>query len=224
MGRARQTPFDYAKALELLRQAVGPLPKGSMFAHLRAGHTSMFEILVACVVSIRTNDRVAREAVGRLFAVASQPAELAALSETTIDRLIAPATFHDRKAATVREIARRTLRDYGGELPANAYLLQSLPGVGPVCANLAVRLARGEMFEGADIHAHRVVNRWGHVRTARLEATQEHLSTRLTPDQRIELNALMVPFGKYTCTEVEPRCSACPLRVICRQVGVTSHR
>ena len=224
MGHSRQPRFSYAKALDLLRQAVGPLPKGSMFDHLRAGHTSMFEILVACVVSIRTNDRSARDAVGRLFAVASQPAELAALPEDTIDRLIAPVTFHDRKAATIREIARRTLRDYGGELPANIYLLQSLPGVGPICANLAVRLAHGEMFEGADIHAHRVVNRWGHVRTTRLEATQDYLRTRLTPDQRIELNALIVPFGKYTCTEIEPRCSTCPLRVICRQVGVTSHR
>jgi endonuclease-3 len=40
----------------------------------------------------------------------------------------------------------------------------------------------------------------------------------------VEINALLVPFGKHLCTGVSPRCSTCPLLGMCQQVGVTRHR
>ncbi|HKG26453.1 MAG TPA: hypothetical protein VKB09_12455 [Thermomicrobiales bacterium] len=41
---------------------------------------------------------------------------------------------------------------------------------------------------------------------------------------RVEINKLLVPFGKHVCTGVRPRCSTCPVLDMCRQVGVASHR
>lgn len=222
--RTKKIPFDVEMALEGLREAVGPLPKSSMFDHIRSGYTSIFEILIACVISARTNDKIARECVRRFFAVARTPARVLSLPEAEIDRLIAPATFHEQKAVTIREIARRTIRYFKGELPAHANTLQSFPGVGPTCAHMAVRISKGDLFEGADEHIHRVVRRWGYVRTVKPEATMEQLQERLTPGLRLEMKALLVPFGKYHCTEEEPMCSRCPLLKMCRQVGVTSHR
>ena len=40
----------------------------------------------------------------------------------------------------------------------------------------------------------------------------------------VEINRLLVPFGKHVCTGVRPRCSTCPLLDMCAQVGVTEHR
>lgn len=40
----------------------------------------------------------------------------------------------------------------------------------------------------------------------------------------IELNRLLVPFGKHACTPARPKCSACPVLLMCRQVGVSSAR
>jgi endonuclease-3 len=40
----------------------------------------------------------------------------------------------------------------------------------------------------------------------------------------VEINALLVPFGKHICPGVRPKCSSCPVLDMCRQVGVTSHR
>jgi endonuclease-3 len=40
----------------------------------------------------------------------------------------------------------------------------------------------------------------------------------------IEINALLVPFGKHICTGTRPVCSTCPLLAMCRQVGVATHR
>ena len=40
----------------------------------------------------------------------------------------------------------------------------------------------------------------------------------------VEINKLLVPFGKRVCTGTLPRCSTCPLLSMCRQADVTAHR
>src|SRR5438067_8803663 len=217
-------PFDIEKAIPLLREAVAPYPKAALFELAGDGHTSVFEILVACVISIRTYDEVTLPAARRLFAAARTPEAVAELTEKEIDRLIDPCTYHEPKAKTIREIARRTVREFGGVLPCDADALQAFHGVGPKCANLAVGITCGTPIVGVDIHVHRVTNRWGYVRAATPEKTMAALHEKLPQVYRVEINALLVPFGKHVCTGVRPKCSTCPLLSMCRQVGVTSHR
>lgn len=221
---AGKEPFDIEKAIPRLREAVAPYPRAALFELAGGGYTSVFEILVACVISIRTRDETTLPVSRRLFAAARTPAEVAALSEKAIDRLIAPCTFHEAKARTIREIARRTVADFAGELPCDPEVLQTFHGVGPKCANLAVGIACGTQVISVDIHVHRVTNRWGYVRAPLPEKTMAALEERLPRQYRVEINALLVPFGKHVCTAVRPKCSTCPLLGMCRQVGVTTHR
>ena len=160
----------------------------------------------------------------KLFAHAGTPAEVAALSEEEIDRLIGTCTFHQPKARTIRAIAQRTAADYGGTIPCDEEVLLSFHGVGPKCANLVLGIACGQPSIGVDIHVHRVTNRWGYVQTPTPEKTMAALQAKLPRPYWVEINALLVPFGKHVCTGVRPKCSTCPLLTMCRQVGVTSHR
>jgi endonuclease-3 len=75
-----------------------------------------------------------------------------------------------------------------------------------------------------DVHVHRVTNRWGYVHTRNEAETTEALEAKLPQQYWIEINSLLVPFGKHICTGQLPHCSTCPLHEMCRQVGVTSHR
>src|SRR6476660_2656953 len=188
------------------------------------GHGSVFEVLVACVISIRTRDEVSLRTARALFAAAPTPAAVAALPEKRIDELIAACTFHGPKAKTIREIARRTATEFGGELPCDEDVLRSFRGVGPKCANLALGIACGAPVIGVDVHVHRVTNRWGYVAAATPEKTMAALQEKLPGDFWVEINALLVPFGKHVCTGTRPKCSTCPLLEMCQQVGVTSHR
>ena len=77
---------------------------------------------------------------------------------------------------------------------------------------------------GVDVHVHRIANRWGFVQTKTPEKTMEALQEKLPGDYWIEINALLVPFGKHICTGVRPKCSTCPLLELCQQVGVTKHK
>ena len=50
------------------------------------------------------------------------------------------------------------------------------------------------------------------------------LEKQLPPAYWIELNSLLVPFGKHICTGLRPHCSTCLLLAMCQQVGVKAPR
>ncbi|MBV9879836.1 MAG: endonuclease III [Gemmatirosa sp.] len=218
--------FDFEVALPRIRDALESLAvaDAAMFDLAARGHTSVFEQLVACVISIRTRDEVMLPTALALFAAAPTPAKMARLTIARIDALIGSATFHQGKARTIHEIARRTATEFGGTLPCDVDVLTSFKGVGPKCANLALGIACGQSRIGVDIHVHRIVNRWGVVETTSPERSMEALEEVLPQRYWIEINRLLVPFGKHVCTGRLPKCSTCPVLDMCRQVGVGAHR
>jgi endonuclease-3 len=217
-------PFEIDTALERIREAVKPYPKAAMFALAEAGHKSLYKQLVACVLSIRTLDEVSLPAALRLFDRAPTPVVLAALPLSAIDSLIRTVTFHENKAAQIQAIARATAEQYGGELPCDEAVLLGFRGVGVKCAHLALGVACGQAAISVDIHVHRVTNRWGYVQTKTPEQTTLALEAKLPAKYWVEINSLLVPFGKHICTGSLPHCSTCPVLEMCQQVGVTKHR
>ena len=217
-------PFDITEAMRLIRRAVKPYPKAALFELAARGHGSVFEILVACIISIRTRDETTVVCARRLFELARTPDAMSRLTPRQIDAAIGASTFHEPKARQIREISRRIVTDHGGEPPCQVDILLAFPGVGPKCANLALGVACGQTRIGVDIHVHRVTNRWGYVQASTPEATMGELESKLPRDYWVEINRLLVPFGKHICTGKLPRCSTCPVLDMCRQVGVEAHR
>jgi len=213
-------PFDIDLALKLISDAVRPWPKAAMFELAEEGFNSPFEQLVACMISIRTYDEVSLPTARRLFARARTPAEVSQLTVEEIDSLISTSTFHERKASQIHEIAKRILDDYNSNLPCDSEILRSFPGVGPKCANLVLGIACGQPSISVDIHVHRVTNRWGYIKTSTPEKTMAALEAKLPREHWIDINRLLVPFGKHICTGERPHCSTCPVLDMCQQVGV----
>jgi endonuclease-3 len=217
-------PFDIDLAMGRIREAVRPFAPAALFALDEEGYRSAFEQLMACMISIRTYDEVTLPVARRLFERARTPQQLSALTPDEIDRLIGACTFHEAKAKQMHAIASRAVEAFGGEIPCEREVLLSFPGVGPKCANLVLGIACDQPWIAVDIHVHRVTNRWGLVQTSTPEATMAALERVLPRGYWIEINRLLVPFGKHICTGSLPRCSTCPLQQMCRQVGVTRHR
>jgi endonuclease-3 len=221
---ASKRPFDIGQVIRRIRVTVRPFAKAAMFELADDGFSSPFEQIVACIISIRTRDEVTIPTARRLFARARTPLEVARLTSREIDQLIRACTFHERKAQQILRIARRVVDEYEGALPCEAEALLSFEGVGPKCANLALGIACGQPRVSVDIHVHRVTNRWGYVRTRSPEQTSVALENKLPRRYWVEINRLLVPFGKHICTGALPRCSECPVLEFCRQVGVERHR
>jgi endonuclease III len=217
-------PFDIDLALDRIEEAVRPWPKAAMFELAESGFDSPFEQLVACMISIRTYDEVTVPTARKLFERARTPAEMSALTPDEIDALLGKSTFHERKAAQIHAITRRVLEEYDGDLPCDPEILQSFPGVGPKCAHLVLGIACDQPFISVDIHVHRVTNRWGYVGASTPEKTMAALGVILPQKYWVDINRLLVPFGKHICTSARPKCSTCPVLEMCQQVGVTEHR
>jgi endonuclease-3 len=217
-------PFDIGVAVRRIRKAVKPWPKAALFELAENGFKTTFEQLVACIISIRTYDEVTLPVSRKVFARARTPSEMIKLSSEELDALINPSTFHERKASQILEIARRALGDFDGGIPCDADVLMSFSGVGPKCAHLVLGIACGEPFISVDVHVHRVTNRWGYVQASTPEKTMIALEAKLPRRYWIEINRLLVPFGKHICTGNLPRCSTCPVLDMCQQVGVQAHR
>jgi endonuclease-3 len=217
-------PFDIDQVLGRIRETVRSFADAAMFALSARGHTTLFEQLVACILSIRTLDEVSLPTSLALLQRARTPEAMSQLTVREIEDLIRPVTFPEPKAKQIHAIAVRTVKEFHGELPCDARVLQSFKGVGPKCAHLALGIACGHEAISVDIHVHRVTNRWGVVRTRSPEQTMTALEAILPREHWVEINRLLVPFGKHVCTGVRPKCSTCPVLAWCHQVGVTSHR
>jgi len=222
-ARAKR-PFDIELAMPRIREAVREVPKAAMFQLAEEGYTSLFEQLVACIISIRTRDEAMLVMARRLFARARTPADLLRLRPDEIDDLIGQSTFHAAKAHQLHRIAQAAVEQHGGQLPCDFEVLTGFSGVGPKCANLALGIACGQPRIGVDIHVHRVTNRWGYVQTKTPEDTMAALESKLPRPYWLEINALLVPFGKHVCTGQQPYCSTCPVLDMCQQQGVSSWR
>src|SRR5947209_17863962 len=109
----RKKRFDIDDVIRRIRATIAErgVADAAMFALAEEGYTSLFEQLVACVISIRTFDEISLPTAKNLFAVARTPLEISRLSVQQIDELIRPATFHEPKAKTIHDIARKVLDD-----------------------------------------------------------------------------------------------------------------
>jgi len=212
--------FDIERAIPLLREAVKPYPKAAMFQLAEEGFDSLYEQLVSCMISIRTYDEVSIPVSQTLFAQARTPAQMVDLSVSEILELIRDSTFSENKAVQIHTLSQQILQDFEGELPKDPTVLTQFKGVGPKCAHLALGIAEGYPCISVDIHVHRVTNRWGYVATKTPEKTMAALEKKLPQQYWIEINRLLVPFGKHICRGRSPRCHSCPLASMCAQVGV----
>ena len=146
------------------------------------------------------------------------------LSPRQIEKLIYPVGFYRTKARVILGICRDLLDRFGGRVPDEIDDLLTLKGVGRKTANLVVTMGYGKPGICVDTHVHRISNRLGYVRTRTPEETEMALRATLPKRYWIGYNDLLVAFGQNVCAPISPRCSTCPVRALCRRVGVKSSR
>jgi len=180
-----------------------------------------FQILIATLLSARTQDATTHAASTRLFAVARTPRAMATLTVKQIERLIYPVSFYRNKAVHVKACCQKLVAEFGGQVPSTMEALTSLPGVGRKTANLVLILAfRSRQNICVDTHVHRISNRLGWVSTTQPDETEQELyrvtERRWWPD----INLYLVTWGQNVCRPVYPRCGDCVIEKECPRIGV----
>ena len=112
-----------------------------------------FQVLIATLLSARTQDATTLAASTRLFRRARTPRTMAKLSVKEIERLIYPVSFYRNKARFVKGTCEALVRDHGGKVPTSLDEMVTLPGVGRKTANLVMILAYRSQREHLRGHA-----------------------------------------------------------------------
>jgi endonuclease III len=181
-----------------------------------------FQVLIATLLSARTQDATTLAASTRLFEVARTPATMARLTTRRIERLIYPVSFYRHKARHVKATCRILADRFAGRVPTTMEELLMLPGVGRKTANLVLILAfKSDHNICVDTHVHRIANRLGWVRTRTPDETEQALYDAAARDWWPSINLYLVTWGQNVCRPVYPRCDDCVLRPLCPRIGVT---
>lgn len=189
-----------------------------------ASRRDPFRVLIACLLSLRTQDKVTEGASRRLFSIAQTPESLATLQVRQIENAIYPTGFYRVKARRIREMSREILDKHSGRVPDSIDSLLTLKGVGRKTANLVVTLGYGKPGICVDTHVHRIANRWGLVHTRTPEQTESALRGMLPIKYWRKLNSILVAFGQNICRPASPLCSQCSVYSVCSRTGVYRSR
>lgn len=185
---------------------------------------SPFKVLISCLLSLRTKDKVTSAASKRLFRLAETPDAMLKLKTPEIQKAIYPVGFYKTKSARIKDICRMLIDEYDRKVPDDIDTLLKFPGVGRKTANLVVTLGYGKPGICVDTHVHRITNRWGYVKTKTPFETEFALRDILPGKYWLVINDILVTYGQNLCTPLLPKCSICKVHWYCKRVGVKKHR
>jgi endonuclease-3 len=194
------------------------------FATLRAAnpqpvselaYSSVFELLVAVLLSAQATDAGVNRATPRLFHDAGTPARMAALGVDGLEPYIRTIGLYRSKARHLIATCEMLLLEHGGEVPRAREALERLPGVGRKTANVVLNVAFGEPTFAVDTHVFRVANRTGLAPGRTPREVEAGLEARVPPAYRADAHHWLILHGRYVCLARRPRCAACAVRDDC---------
>ena len=124
-------------------------------------HVDPYTLLVAVLLSAQCTDTRVNQVTPILFAEASTPEEMVALSVPRIRSIIRSCGLAPAKAKNIRSLSKIIIGKHGGQVPASFEDLEALPGVGHKTASVVMAQAFGVPAFAVDTHIHRLAARWG---------------------------------------------------------------
>ena len=177
--------------------------------------TSVFELLVAVLLSAQATDVSVNKATKALFALAPTPQKMVDLGVDRVTELIRTIGLFRTKARNLVETCRLLVQRHGGEVPRTREALEALPGVGRKTANVVLNVVWGEATMAVDTHIFRVANRTGLAPGRNPLEVETKLLQRIPERWRVDAHHWLILHGRYVCLARSPRCDACAVRRWC---------
>ena len=196
----------------------------SFFATLKAAnpmpvseleYCSVFELLVAVLLSAQATDVSVNKATRRLFPVANTPQKILALGQDRLKDYIKSIGLFRAKAKHLMQTCQMLIEQHGGQVPGSLEALQTLPGVGRKTANVVLNVAFGEATMAVDTHLFRVANRTGLAPGKTPYEVEMGLLRRIPKDYLTDAHHWLILHGRYICQARKPLCWQCGVSAWC---------
>lgn len=191
-------------------QELNPNPKTELL------YTSVYELLIAVMLSAQSTDVGVNKVTRRLFALAATPEAMVALGLSKIRNTISSLGLYNAKAANVFETSRLLLERHQGHVPAERAALEALPGVGRKTANVVLNTAFRQPVMAVDTHIFRVANRTGLATGKSVREVEEKLLNAVPKAFLLDAHHWLILHGRYVCKARKPDCPNCIVRDLCR--------
>lgn len=187
----------------------------SDFVVLMDNFKNPYLVLIACILSLRTNDKTTYPATLRMLELAKTPKDMKQVKIEDLAQAIYPVGFYENKAKQIIELSKTIDEELDGKVPDKIDELVKFKGVGRKTANLVLSLGFNKPAICVDVHVHRIFNRLGYIKTKTPEETEFALRKKLPEKYWIDINTLLVTHGQNVCKPIKPKCAECPISAYC---------
>ena len=200
------------KIVQTLKDAKQPQ---SDFVKLMDSFKDPYLVLIACILSLRTNDKTTYPATLRMLELGKTPEDFAKCDVEALSKAIYPVGFYANKAKQIIELSKVLVEKYNSKVPDEIEELIKFNGVGRKTANLVLSEGFNKPAICVDVHVHRIFNRLGLINTKTPEETEFTLRAQLPQKYWIDINSLLVTHGQNICKPIKPSCAICPINKFC---------
>jgi endonuclease III len=183
-----------------------------------------YKILISCLLSLRAKDETTEKISEELYKIADKPQEILDLPTEQLEKIIFSTGHYRKKAQTLKHVSKELIEKFDSKVPETREELMSIKGIGPKTANIVLAFAFGVPVIAVDVHVHVCANRLGWIKTKNPEESEWELYKIIPKKYWLNLNAILVQFGRDICDTRSPKCSICPVKHLCPRIGVTRSR
>ena len=178
-------------------------------------YNSVFELLIAVILSAQATDKGVNKATRRLYPVANTPQAILELGLDGLKDYIRTIGLYNSKAENIIKTCRALVEQHDGEVPATREELEALPGVGRKTANVVLNTAYRQPAMAVDTHIFRVSNRTGIAKGKTVLEVEKRLLRLVPKDYLLDAHHWLILHGRYICTARKPKCAACVIHDLC---------
>lgn len=179
---------------------------------------SVFELLVAVILSAQCTDKRVNQVTQNLFPIANTPKKILLLGQTELEKIIKPCGYFHAKAKHIVETSKILLENYGGEVPESFDELIKLPGVGRKTANVVTSVAFKNPAIAVDTHVFRLSNRLKLAEGKTPLEVETGLQKIIPREKWSDAHHWLIWHGREICKARNPKCADCPLKKVCPSV------
>lgn len=163
-------------------------------------HRSLYELLVAVLLSAQCTDKRVNLVTPILFAEANTPFEMQHMKLDRIYEIIRPCGLAPKKSSAILELSKILVENYDGVVPENMKQLEELPGVGHKTASVVMSQGFGHPAFPVDTHIHRLAQRWGLTKGKNVVQTERDLKGIFPKSAWNKLHLQIIFYGREFCT------------------------
>lgn len=179
---------------------------------------SIFQLLVAVVLSAQCTDKRINQVTPELFRHLPDAKSMAAVEPEDVLEYIKSVSYPNAKAEHLVKMARMLVEKHGGEVPSDMNQLLDLPGVGRKTANVIQSVAFGKSTMAVDTHVFRVSHRIGLVsdKADTPYKVEQELVKHIPADDIPRAHHWLLLHGRYVCAARKPHCEKCGIKDACK--------